>query len=94
MDDAFEWDEQKAASNLLKHGVSSERANFAFRDVFAVEIADRRREYGEERALLVGEAGGELLAVIYIERGAKVRIIPARRANGHERQYCQRQNAK
>jgi uncharacterized protein len=93
MDDAFEWDEQKAVTNLLKHRVSFERATFAFYDTFAVEIADTRHEYGEERTLLIGEASGELLTVIYTERGTKVRIISARRANRHERQYYQRQNA-
>lgn len=94
MDNGFVWDDQKAASNLLKHGVGFERASFAFYDLFAVEIADRRRDYGEERSLLIGQAGGELLAVAYTERDAKIRIISARGANSHERQYYQRQNAK
>ena len=94
MDDAFEWDDQKAASNLLKHGISFERASFAFCDAFAVEIADRRQDYGEDSALLIAQEGGELLAVVYTERGAKMRRISARRANSHERHYYQRQNAK
>jgi uncharacterized DUF497 family protein len=94
IDEGFEWDEQKAASNLLKHRVSFVRAAFAFRDLSAVEIADTRQDYGEERVLLIGLERGELLAVLYTERGAKIRIISARRADADERRYYQRQNAK
>ena len=94
MDDAFEWDGQKAAGNFAKHGVSFERATFAFYDMFAVELTDQRRDYNEERIRLIGQASGELLPVSYTERGAKLRIISVRRANSRERQYYQRQNAK
>lgn len=52
--EGFEWDDQKATSNLLKHRVSFTRAAFAFRDPFAVEIADTRQDYGEGRMLLIG----------------------------------------
>jgi uncharacterized DUF497 family protein len=38
MDDAFEWDGQKAGANFAKHGGSFERATFAFYDVFVVEL--------------------------------------------------------
>lgn len=47
--DNFEWDNDKAASNLVKHGVSFEDAKKAFDDFFAVEIADKRFDYGEDR---------------------------------------------
>lgn len=82
------------ACNLLKHGVSFERASFAFSDPFAIELVDHRQDYGEERILLLGEEASELLAVIYTERGAKIRIISARKATSDERRYYQRQNAK
>ncbi len=94
IDEGFEWDEQKAASNLLKHRVSFTRAAFAFRDPFAVEIADTRQDNGEERTLLIGVERGELLTVVYTERGATIRIISARRADAYEQRYYQRQNAK
>jgi len=93
MDNAFEWDGPKATSNLAKHGISFERASFAFYDAFAVEIADQRQDYGEDRILLLGQERCELLAVVYTERGDKVRIILARKANSREREYYQRQNA-
>ena len=92
--EGFEWDDQKATSNLLKHRVSFTRAAFAFRDLFAVEIADTWQNYGEERTLLLGLERSELLAVIYTECDATIRIISARRADAHEQRYYQRQNAK
>ena len=94
MGDEFAWDELKAASNLLKHGVSFERAIGAFYDPFAVEILDTRADYGEERSILIGQAGLEHLTVVYTEREDKIRIISARRANRDERNYYHRANAK
>ncbi len=40
MDERSEWDEQKAASNLLKHGVSFDEAIAAFEDPNALELLD------------------------------------------------------
>lgn len=71
----------------------NEQATFAFYDPFAVEIADRRQDFGEERTPLIGQGGREPLAVADTGRGAKFRIIPARRATSHERRHHQRQNA-
>jgi uncharacterized protein len=44
----FEWDDDKAASNLLKHRVSFDEAADAFDDENAVEIDDPGN-YGERR---------------------------------------------
>jgi len=40
----FEWDDEKAAANLRKHGVSFELAARAFRDPLAVEWMDNRED--------------------------------------------------
>ena len=45
----FEWDVRKAATNWRDHGVSFEHATKAFADLFAVEVIDDRKDYGEER---------------------------------------------
>jgi uncharacterized DUF497 family protein len=45
--------------------VSFERAIGAFYDPFAVEIVDTRADYGEERNILIGQAGLEHLTVVY-----------------------------
>jgi len=54
----FEWDDEKAAANLRKHGVSFELAARAFRDPLAVEWMDNREDYGEVRTVLLGMADG------------------------------------
>jgi uncharacterized protein len=36
-DDAFEWDDAKAAANYAKHGVTFDAARDVFKDAFAIE---------------------------------------------------------
>ena len=92
-DEKFEWDDDKAAANLRDHRVSFEQAAFAFNDQFAVEWIDEREAYGEERFVLLGMTSGQVLTVVYTERGDRIRIISAWRATRHERDYYYRQNA-
>lgn len=90
----FEWDDDKAAANVRKHGVSFEQAALAFRDLFAVEWLDMRESYGEERIILVGTSQGQILAVVYTEREERIRIISARRATKHEKDTYFHQNGR
>jgi uncharacterized protein len=92
-DEDFEWDDDKTAANLRDHRVSFEQATFAFNDPFAVEWIDEREAYDEERSVLLGMTGGQVLTVVYTERGDRIRIISAWRATRHERDYYYRQNA-
>jgi uncharacterized DUF497 family protein len=92
-DEQFEWDDDKAAANLRDHHVSFEQAAFAFNDQFAVEWIDEREAYGEDRFVLLGMTSGQVLTVVYTERGDRIRIISAWRATRHERDYYYRQNA-
>jgi uncharacterized DUF497 family protein len=89
----FEWDEDKAAANWRDHGVAFNEAIQAFRDTFAVERIDDREDYGEERINLIGMREGVLLHVTYTERGDRVRIISARRAERHEQDDYYRENS-
>jgi uncharacterized DUF497 family protein len=90
----FEWDDDKAARNVRGHdGVTFTQAAAAFHDKFAVEWLDDRQAYGEERSVLLGMTGGQILYVAYTERGANIRIISARRATRHEQDIYYRQNA-
>ena len=89
----FEWDEDKAAANWRDHGVAFNEAIQAFRDTFAVERIDDREDYGEERTNLIGMREGVLLHVTYTERGDRVRIISARRAERHEQDDYYRENS-
>ncbi len=91
-DDDFEWDDAKAAANLAKHGVSFEEARAAFADAFAIEFADDREDYGEERLILLGMFADRLLAVVHTIRENTVRIISVRAAEPHERRRYHEEN--
>jgi uncharacterized protein len=85
----FEWDDVKAASNLIDHpGVSFADAQRVFDDPNRLEFFQRRE--GEDRWIVVGASGAKLLAVIYTERGPKVRIISARKATKDEKKAYSR----
>ena len=91
--DEFEWDEAKAESNLGKHGIAFEAACGVFDDAFALDRIDSRMDYDEERFLITGMARGMLLTVAYAERGGRVRIISARKADRHEQRDYYRSQA-
>ncbi len=81
----FEWDDAKAASNQVKHGVSFFYARTAFDDPAGIEIVDDRRDYGEERFNLIVKSPDDItLFVTYTERETGIRIISARRASKQE----------
>jgi uncharacterized protein len=93
MNNKFEWDRSKAASNRAKHGISFEEAKGVFQDAFAIEELDGRKDYDEERYTLIGMAGYKLLFVVYTERGEKIRLISAREADKDEQDEYYRQKA-
>jgi uncharacterized DUF497 family protein len=92
-DEVFEWDDAKAAANWHDHGVVFHHAIKAFRDPFAVERIDDREDYGEERINLIGMCDGVILHVTYTERGNRIRLISARRAEKHEQDDYYRENS-
>ena len=89
----FEWDDDKAAANWRAHGVAFHQAIKAFRDPFAVEQIDDREAYREERVNLLGMCEGVILNVTYTERGERIRLISARRAEKHEQDHYYRENS-
>jgi uncharacterized protein len=88
----FEWNKSKANDNEAKHGVSFELAKLVFKDPLAVEFLDDRKDYGEERFVIIGRAEGQVLCVAYTERKEVIRIISARRATKHEEEAYLEQN--
>ncbi|MEZ4987935.1 MAG: BrnT family toxin [Saprospiraceae bacterium] len=83
MDKKFEWDPNKNASNLEKHGVS-------FDDVTDIFDDENRIQYiqyvnGERRWKTVGSILGILFSVVYTMRKAVFRLISARRASKQEK---------
>jgi hypothetical protein len=59
----------------------------------AVEWIDDRGDYGEERLNVMGLCEGVLLHMTYTERGDRLRLISARRAEKHEQDRYYRENA-
>lgn len=86
MELGFEWHEEKARQNLIKHGVSFEEAKTVFNDPLSITIADSREYDNEERYIDVGlSSRGQVLVVVYTERQANIRIISCRKATNAER---------
>ena len=84
----FEWDGEKAAANLRKHGVSFDEAAEVFDDPNAVGDYDPEHSDAEHRFFVIGLSSRHLLYVVYAERaGDVVRVISARRANRSEHKF-------
>lgn len=82
----FEWDDQKAASNLQKHGVSFDEAVSVFGDAMALTFADTDHSDIEDRSRTYGISNNaRLLVVIHTERRGGIRIISARKATRYEK---------
>ncbi|NUN64482.1 BrnT family toxin [Pseudanabaena biceps] len=82
----FDWDEEKAKSNLAKHGISFDEATSIFDDPLFLTFADPEHSLQEQRFLIMGEsARGRLLVVSYTDRKEITRLISARPATRKER---------
>ncbi len=83
----FEWDNNKAQSNLDKHGVTFEEAAEVFFDPFyQTGDASSTTSNTEQREFIIGYSLEQrLLLVVYVERGVRTRLISARPATRLER---------
>ena len=82
----FEWNDQKAASNLLKHGVSFDEAVTVFGDSRALTFSDTDHIESEDRSRTYGVSNKtRLLVVVHTERRNGIRIISARKATRYEK---------
>jgi uncharacterized DUF497 family protein len=89
----FEWDEEKATSNLRKHGVSFEECITVFGDPQTLTIFDEEHSDQEDRYIDMGRSAiGRVLVVVYTERGESIRIISCRRATSAERRQYEQQD--
>ncbi len=80
----FEWNEIKAQSNFVKHGVTFEEGAEVFLDPFYV-VGDASAN-NEEREFVLGYSLAErVLLVVHVNRSARIRIISARVATRTER---------
>lgn len=89
----LEWNADKAALNLQKHGISFEDAALVFYDHGRVETYDGRENYSEDRWATIGAAYSAVLYVVYtIRHEETVRLISARKANASERKQYREAN--
>ena len=88
----FEWDENKAESNIQKHGVTFEEAVEVFFDPF-YQTGDASVDEKESRDFIIGYTFSQrLLLAVYTERNNRNRIISARSATRAERKVYEEAN--
>ncbi len=82
----FDWDPEKALSNVAKHGITFEEAETVDLDPFRKLLPDPFHDTDDERFLMIGcSTQHQMLLVVTSERGPRPRIISARRATKRER---------
>jgi uncharacterized DUF497 family protein len=82
----FAWDEEKNAANIKKHGISFVEAKHVFFDQMRRECFDTKHSVDEERWIIIGMSGCNILKVIYKDENDHKRIISARKANHKEKE--------
>ena len=80
----YQWDPDKARTNLQKHGILFADAVLVFEDTAAITIEDEHDQ--EERYTTIGmDAQSRILVVVFTWRGNVIRIISARKSTALER---------
>ena len=81
----FEWDDNKAESNVFKHGITFEEAVTVFADPYLLFTEDSKHSEQEEREWAIGEVeNGSTIVVVFTMRSEQIRIISARKATRRE----------
>lgn len=78
----FEFDPEKSAANLLKHGIDFETAQGLWQDPDRIVVSARSDT--EPRFAVIGVVAGKHWTVFATHRGEAVRIISARRSRRSE----------
>lgn len=79
---AFEYDPEKSAANLAKHGIDFEEAQRLWDDPRMLEAPARTDD--EPRFLVIGRIDDTYWSAVCVLRGDKVRLISVRRARKQE----------
>ena len=83
-----EFDPDKDAANLTKHGVSLRFGARIFGDVDVLIVPTLRSDDEEERFKAIGRVQDEIRTAVQVYRGDNVRFISVRRSNaGEQRAY-------
>lgn len=84
----FEWNVEKANTNLKKHGISFDEAKTVFYDNLALTLNDTEHSIDENRLIEIGLSNrNRLLVVVYTEREDNIRIISSRIATKMEMKF-------
>ncbi len=84
----FEWDPNKDAKNIKKHGVSFTEAATVFGDPLSTTFPDPDHSIQENRFIIVGLSNtGKLIVIAHTYRNNRVRIISARGTTRRERKF-------
>lgn len=85
----FDWDPEKAAANLIKHGVSFTEASTVLGDTLGWTYPDSRHSGFEQRWITIGVSDQRrVLVVAHVEDGGEgIRIISARETTRKERRF-------
>ncbi len=89
----FEWNSQKAKTNITKHKVYFENAATVFQDPKAISLFDDKHSEKEDRWITLGSSSdGSLLVVHHTfnqtdNKTANIRIISSRKATKKEVHY-------
>jgi len=78
------WDEAKRAKNLAKHGIDFADCAIVF-DQPMVTREDAREDYGEVRLQSIGQLGGLIVFMVWVDRPIGPHLISCRKAERHER---------
>ena len=82
----FEWDNERAALNFKRHGVTFQTAALIFTDEHRVEEYDFYASFYRDCWKIIGTVENIAL-VVYSDRADFTRIISARQATKSERRY-------
>ena len=83
-DESYEWDTDKSDDTYGRRGFDFDAAVGIFDNDYYLEAIDDRHDYGEERIVCIGSMDGEIIVVVYTQRGSRKRIISARLATDEE----------
>ena len=83
----FEWDDNKNAKNVIRHGIDFETASYVFNDANRIIRYDEKHSLYEDRYTTIGSINGMITVLIisYTEDDEVIRLISARPANKMER---------
>ena len=89
----FEWNPDKAITNIKKHNVSFTEAATVFNDPLSLTYPDPDHSINESRYITIGlSKTGKIIILAHTDRNNKIRIISARLATRQERRFYEEGN--